>query len=1370
MANHTIRLRRRPAWIILFSMLVLALAAGMVVSTSGAFAGAPASSPSGAGSTQQAITGGVSSQPAPPVGKETVNCATISSLGLDRQMNVHAAQIVAACQAAGKYNPATSTGPNQGTGNASSVKPLAIGGTDQDVILPDGTYPHVTQSEAMVWGHGTTIVVNYNDSRTASSCYAGVAYSVDGGLTWVHTGQPMCSGHGTNFGDPIVVWNDHLGAWYAGDLATGCGGQGIGMWTSPNGITWTTGACAHNGGSDDRESMWVDNNPSSPHYGRMYISWNNFAVGVGALQVTYSDNGTTWSAPVNVYNTSTFMRDVQITGDLGGSGTVFIAGMNEGGGGLNPRQNHMFRSTDGGLTWTDVTMGPTFPAPGRAVSGYFAGMYPGGYWRHMGWGQPAAVGNVVHYAYASGASGDPGNVMYTRSTDNGTTWSTPIQLNTDSTTRAQWQPSLAATAGNAVYVGWYDERETTSCGTQGSTTPCYRRYGRVSLDGGVTWQTDDQVGDVVSPLPGQPDSAIQTLYAGDYNYDSSDGTNVYDTWTDGRTIINNASQQDVYFDKIPLVQGTPTPTVTGTPPTATSTRTPTITPSPTSTPCGQFTIATATGTIVPGTTDIGNHCDDCDTQITLPFAFNLYNTNYSTVNASSNGRLDFVTINDPGGYSNQCLPVTGYDYTIFPFWDDGYTMNSGYGIFTSISGSAPNRIFNIEWRNQFFPGTGSANYEVRLYEGQSRFDVVYGSLSDPGSSATVGVQGPGGLFTQYECNTGGLTNGLMLIFTSSGCGGGGTPTATPTGPTQTPTNTPSPSPTQCGQAAGWVAGPDFPSPVIRSLGVYFPANGKFYTLGGRTSDSAGSDIVNPYEYNPGTNSWTMKSATFADNQVNNMAGGVLNVGGTPLIVAVGGSAAGATTATDAVRYYNPATDTFTPVTTDPWPGDATGDTLPGGFAVLNNKLYILGGFQINVAMTDTIWEYDPSAAAGSRWHQKSAHLGAQLGYVPAVGLGNYIYTAGGSDYSTGTLVDVASSYRYDPVADSITNLPDLPQYTAETRAVAVQGKVWVLGGGRTAPNPSSIVQVYDPATNAWTSGPAFVTPRRNFPADSDGSNIWLVGGYAPTSPDSTMEIYHSAVPCGPTVTATSTATSTGVASTSTPTSTHTSVPTTTSTPGSPTVTPTECVMNFSDVQPSDYFYNDVHCVYCLGAVSGYSDGTFRPFNNTTRGQLTKIIVVALRITVVTPTGTPTFNDAPANSPFYPWIETAAAHHIVSGYDCGGVGEPCPGLYYRPNAYVTRGQLSKIAVISANQVFGWDLINPPAPTFTDVPVDSPFYTYIETAYCHGVISGYSDGTFRPQNNAIRAQISKIVCNVSQNPASTCPAPPTATAAAGAPVNR
>jgi len=129
--------------------------------------------------------------------------------------------------------------------------------------------------------------------------------------------------------------------------------------------------------------------------------------------------------------------------------------------------------------------------------------------------------------------------------------------------------------------------------------------------------------------------------------------------------------------------------------------TPTPTPTPTVTPC-QITITQITGTIVPGTVDIGNHCDDCVTTISLPFSFTLYDQTFTSVNLSSNGNAQFTTM-DPGG--NGCLPWIDHNYTIFPYWEDLYLVNSGYGIFTSISGVPPNRIFNIEWRAQYFPGT-----------------------------------------------------------------------------------------------------------------------------------------------------------------------------------------------------------------------------------------------------------------------------------------------------------------------------------------------------------------------------------------------------------------------------------------------------------------------------------------------------------------------------------------------------------------------------------------------------------------------------------------------------------------------------------------
>ena len=92
-------------------------------------------------------------------------------------------------------------------------------------------------------------------------------------------------------------------------------------------------------------------------------------------------------------------------------------------------------------------------------------------------------------------------------------------------------------------------------------------------------------------------------------------------------------------------------------------------------------------------------------------------------------------------------------------------------------------------------------------------------------------------------------------------------------------------------ATGWVNGPDLPTTLVRATGVYFPANGRFYAMGGRMSDAFGADMTTPYEYNPKTNTWAYKTAPFPDNQVCNMACGVLTDRGTPYIYCVGGTAA-----------------------------------------------------------------------------------------------------------------------------------------------------------------------------------------------------------------------------------------------------------------------------------------------------------------------------------------------------------------------------------------------------------------------------------------------------------------------------------------------
>jgi predicted extracellular nuclease/phosphatidylserine/phosphatidylglycerophosphate/cardiolipin synthase-like enzyme len=238
-----------------------------------------------------------------------------------------------------------------------------------------------------------------------------------------------------------------------------------------------------------------------------------------------------------------------------------------------------------------------------------------------------------------------------------------------------------------------------------------------------------------------------------------------------------------------------------------------------------------------------------------------------------------------------------------------------------------------------------------------------------------------------------------------------------------------------------------------------------------------------------------------------------------------------------------------------------------------------------------------------------------------------------------------------------------------------------------------------------------------------------------------------------TLTAAPTNTSTGVVPSATTTSVATSIaPTSTGT----AVPPTPCTLSFSDVLPSNTFYQYIRCLACRGIISGYSDGTFRPNNDITRGQISKIVSQSAGFSESP--GQQIYEDVPPASPFFTWIQRLSNRGLVGGYRCGLVPEePCitPGNrpYFRPNASATRGQLSKI-VASARGI----TTTPTGETYQDVGTTHAFYVWIEQLSNLGVMGGYPCGTvpsepcgpenkpyFRPNNNVTRGQAAKIVAN-------------------------
>jgi hypothetical protein len=217
-------------------------------------------------------------------------------------------------------------------------------------------------------------------------------------------------------------------------------------------------------------------------------------------------------------------------------------------------------------------------------------------------------------------------------------------------------------------------------------------------------------------------------------------------------------------------------------------------------------------------------------------------------------------------------------------------------------------------------------------------------------------------------------------------------------------------------------------------------------------------------------------------------------------------------------------------------------------------------------------------------------------------------------------------------------------------------------------------------------------------------------------------------------------------------------------PASPTPTPIppRCpTERFTDVCPTDYFYQPVLALSDLGIVMGYStappcDGPahipcFKPYNGSTRGQIAKVVSLAAGFSE--PVSGQTFEDVLPGSTFYEYIERMAARSIIQGYPCGGVGEPCSPAnrpYFRPNNPVTRGQLSKMT----SEAFGFS--EPVSgQTFEDVPPGSTFYEWVQRLAFREIISGYWCGGqgepcgteerpyFRPNNHVTRGQTAKIV---------------------------
>jgi hypothetical protein len=151
---------------------------------------------------------------------------------------------------------------------------------------------------------------------------------------------------------------------------------------------------------------------------------------------------------------------------------------------------------------------------------------------------------------------------------------------------------------------------------------------------------------------------------------------------------------------------------------------------------------------------------------------------------------------------------------------------------------------------------------------------------------------------------------------------------------------------------------------------------------------------------------------------------------------------------------------------------------------------------------------------------------------------------------------------------------------------------------------------------------------------------------------------------------------------------------------------------------------------CAGLVPpivlGYPDGFYRPNLRVNRDAMAVYITRAMQIPLLTP-AEPTFSDVGTDHWAFGYVEACADAEVVFGYGDGS---------YQPNLSVTRAQM---AVYMARAVPLDTSTDPTEDVFPDVPVT--FWAATEIAACvdAGIVSGYTDGFYRPTSFVDRGQM-------------------------------
>jgi hypothetical protein len=438
-----------------------------------------------------------------------------------------------------------------------------------NVQMNDDSNPPLPQNETSVAYSAQNPLIAVAASNDYVSGGVAIMRTANGGRSWQTTRvTPAFAGTGDvcSGGDPAVAYSRRENAFFIGQLCffrTEAFSEVQVYKSVDNGATWTPGLRAARAATNfdyatgtvddsifnDKDYITVDNTPTSPHYGRLYVTYTKFHMLTDGssdycpIQLAYTDTVPTSNPSLTVFRHTAVVPDNPGGGGLGESANQFSVPEVEKSGALdigyaleecNTSLDHGFRfqkSTNGGASF--LTQAVRIDKPGQFVDNPDPGdLLPPTAFRapntiSIDYNRATGTLTFLYQNYINGARSGA-DISYQRSRDGGRHWTDARFLSTQANgapaRNDQFFPWVDSDPAGHIYAIWFDRRRD----------PANRNidtWQAISTDDGVSWTSSR-----ISTQSWNPDLGFFSsgAFIGDYNGLAASNRAVYPVWTDGR--------------------------------------------------------------------------------------------------------------------------------------------------------------------------------------------------------------------------------------------------------------------------------------------------------------------------------------------------------------------------------------------------------------------------------------------------------------------------------------------------------------------------------------------------------------------------------------------------------------------------------------------------------------------------------------------------------------------------------------------------------------------------------------------------------------------------------------------------------------------